>query len=200
MNRAPVAASAVLCAVIGCGGASIAPTTFSPEVVASCEAELFAPPSDARRIGTQGLVVVVNLLDECGMNRQFMLRQAGGDEPELTAITVVGQPVEVQVSEGLREGLSNGEACESVRVRRLEPAELSQNAVTGLLRDFRDIRVRPTIDGPFVTHGRLYEVFIFTAGDHSYFEFQGVPGEQSPDLPLQIWADRVFSTLGFECR
>lgn len=108
--------------------------------------------------------------------------------------------MEVQVSEALREGLSNEEACRSVEIRRLEPAALSQSAVIGLLSDLRDIRVRPTIDGPFVTHGRLYEMLIFAAGNHSYFEFQGTPGEQSPDVPLQVWADRVFSTLGFECR
>lgn len=202
MNRVSLLFSAALWGLIGCGcslATSTAPSGATPEIVEHCEAQIFAPPPDVRRIGTQGLVVLVNLLDECGMNRQFMLQDTGEDGSELTAITVVGQPLEVQLSEGLRRGLSKEEACRSVRLLRLEPAELKRGAVTGLLRGFRDIRVRPTIDAPFVTHGRLYEVLIFAAANHSYFEFQGSPGEQSLDLPLQVWADRVFSVLGFEC-
>lgn len=191
----------VLLALISCtSGPGEAATDWPPDAAEVCRRDLFGDPADLRRVGTEGIALVVRWLDSCELDREVRLSQRGGESAQLTATTAVGASIESQLQR-LHEARPEVElktACQAVVVRPLD-AEVEAELLTALISDFRSIRMSPTIEAPLVVHGELFELWVFSGANHSYFQFQSIAGPTGSESPLEAWTHDLVSALGMEC-
>ena len=166
----------------------------------ACKRRLFGDPLDSRQLGSEGIAIVIYLLDECELDRRIIISERGDEIPEIQAVTTVKGSISSQLK-SIRQAkpeVNFDEACDSIRVEFSEKLTTSPQSLSKLLEDFKSILVKPTIDAPFVIHGTFYEIWVFSGANHSYFEFQGAFGAKQN--PLQRWVDAIVSASGLTCQ
>lgn len=165
-----------------------------------CKRELFGDPADLRRVGTEGIAIVVRWLDSCGLDREARLTRRGDETAQLAAMTAVGTSIESQLQRlhETRPELDLKTACQAVAVRTLD-ADVEAEQLTGLISELRSLKMSPTIGGPLVIHGDLFELWVYSGANHSYFQFQAVPRQTDGRNPLETWTDDLVSVLDLAC-
>ncbi|MCP4605654.1 MAG: hypothetical protein GY847_34900, partial [Proteobacteria bacterium] len=160
-------------------------------------------PADLRYEGAEGIAVCVSGLDSCELARPVTRIKRQSRPAELRAITTV-TPLRKQLTSIRAEKpeADDETACRSVTVQSYAPSNTVVHEAEKLVAELKRIEVKPTIDGPFVIHGNQYQLWIFTAGNHSYFSFSGIPGSADSEMenPLERWADQLLRLIGFKCK
>lgn len=166
--------------------------------VALCKKELFGEPLDLRRVGSEGIAINVQLLDSRESETQLTLTQRGQQKPELRVLTTVGGSVRHQLDRlrGANPDIGQEAACGMVKVRLSTSEKIDSTRLATLIDEFQSLEVKPTIDAPFVIHGIYYDMWVFSAANYSYFQFQGVPEQTEAENPLQRWVDRLVRLAG----
>lgn len=191
----------MLLALIGCSsGLGQAATDWPRDADEVCRRAIFGDPADLRRVGTEGIAIVVRWLDTCELDHEVRLSQRGGETPQLMATSAVGMSIAAQLQrlQEAKPELELKTACQAVRVRP-QDAMVEADLLQTLVSSFRAIKMSPTIEAPLVLHGELFEMWVFSGANHSYFQFQTTAGSTGAEGPLEAWTDDLVTALGMEC-
>ena len=203
--RESLLTAALVVSTVGCATASSpfgSGSNTSPRATMEiCLDQVFGDPLEWRYAGGEGVVVAIRALDNCDLDRQVLLSRVGGQPLDVDLRTSRDHSIGEQLDR-LREGsdhVDTARACQAIEVRRIEPKQEALDQWSSLMDALDSVSLKPTLGYPLVLHGNQYKVWIFSAGNHSYFEFSGTPGESSESDGLKGWVDTAIQLAGFSC-
>lgn len=161
----------------------------------SCRAAIFGFIDDLRPVDPADLVIVVRILGSDGLDRQVIIKKRIGHAAFIRYILVAEKPLAEQLADvhELDPTAAPEFACQRVKTVKREYSSLPE--LDGAIRNLRSISVSPVLASPFIIHGNSYEIWIFSGGALSHFEFMGFGSVESGASPLQAWCDEVFHLL-----
>ena len=182
--------------LVACSSSHLVPDRLSSHDYETCRRLIFGDVLDLRESGAR-LVVSLRILDEFDLERQAMVIERKEGYLEVGTMSIVGESIDVQIGRATsrRSGITIGEACSAVAVKKSEWIERDSAELKDLISDLREMRISPVPEAPFVVHGNQYELTIFSENSYGISWFMGVPESPETGSSLQAWADRFLKVV-----
>lgn len=165
-----------------------------------CLDKLFSrPEEDPDFSSSHSLVVSLRVFDDRRKERQVTISERGSRGMQVVALTF-----DRSLSESLKACTAVAGSCDSccdgIAVRR-SVDDGDNPTVRALLDELRALSISPVTQPVIYLHGVLYEIWITSVGNQSYFSFAGPdPQRAEPFEPLESWARRVLEAVGLDSR
>lgn len=161
-----------------------------------CKRQIFGSPRDHRF--RDALVVVLQILDQCELDRQVVLTIPVSELATVSVATILTVDIQQHLEEvqARLPQVSLPDACSTLEVERSRP-RLVDSTIEEMARRLKAIKMSPVFETSFPIHGSHYKIWIYTRVTASHFDFLGFYRE--PESSLHAWADELIMLAGIGC-